>query len=56
MAGLRRVQCAVSPATRVGRQLCGAFTERGRGGQTPAGAGMAGRALELGGDVLIKVG
>ena len=56
IVGLRRVQRAVSPAARFGRQFGGAFTERGRGSQTSAGAGVAGRVLELGGDVLIQVG
>jgi hypothetical protein len=56
MAGLRRGQRAVSPATRFGRQFGGALAERGRGGQAPTGPGVAGRALELGGDVLIQLG
>ena len=52
-ARLRRGQRALRAPRRVGGQRDGALQERGRGGESAASLRPAGRALELGGDLLV---
>ena len=52
-ARLRRGQRTLRPSRRVLRQRDRALQERGRRGQAPTPLGAAGRALQLGGDVLV---
>ena len=53
---LRRGQRALGPARRIGRQLGGALVERGARRQAAPRPRAAGRALQLGGDVLVEPG
>ena len=50
---LRRGQRALGSSRRVDRELGGALQERGRRGDAAAGLRTAGRAFELGGDLLV---
>ena len=52
-ARLRRGQRALGSSRRVDRELGGALQERGRRGDAAAGLRTAGRAFELGGDLLV---
>jgi hypothetical protein len=54
--GPGRREQALRPAAGSGRKHRRALQERGRRGQAPAGLRPAGRALELGGDVLVGSG
>ena len=56
LLGLCRGQRAPGPARPVGCQLCGALTQCGGRRQAAAGTRPGYRALEFGGDVLIKPG
>ncbi len=53
---LRRGQRTSGPARRIGRQLGGAFVEGGPRGQAAPRPRPTGRALQLGGDVLVEPG
>ena len=55
-ARLRRRQRALRTPRRVDGQRDGALEERGRGGDAAASLRPAGRALELGGDLLVGPG
>ena len=54
--GLRRGERALGAPRGIDRQRRRALEEGGRGGQSAAGLGAVGRALELGGDVLVRSG
>jgi len=54
--GLRRGQCALRPARRLGCQLGRPLQEHGRCGDAAAALGPVGRALELGRHVLVRPG
>jgi hypothetical protein len=51
----RRVQRPLRPSPSIRRQVDGALEERRRGGKTASRAGAIGGALELGGDVLVRL-
>jgi hypothetical protein len=52
-ARLRRGECPLATSSRVSGERDGTLEEGGGGGDAPASLRAAGRALELGGDILV---